>query len=264
LKKGFQIVDIAKCRRGNQLVDDCLDDSLLCTFSSGIVIALGFTVTGICERLLSIQMLISLFQADQIILFKASVFILLTEIKFHIHVNTADRINDFNHGIEADTGIVVNRNTEELGYGIHTRIDSINTGMRQLVIGIAQCRIGYQRISWYGNHIDMICDRIDNQQQIGVGTCLLIRRTGTVQTAQVNSKGLLGNVLLFLGLNGIGFGIGFQNLYIFLKILDVCFRHIVEGFRDRHCGHISLLHLIVECRIIHFLFGSIGADVLGN
>ena len=58
----------------------------------------------------------------------------------------------------------------------------------------------------------MICDRIDNQQQIGIGTRLLIRRTGTVQTAQVNGKGLLGNVLLFLGLNGIGFGIGFQNL----------------------------------------------------
>ena len=129
--------------------------------------------------------------------------------------------------------------------------------MRQLVIGIVQGRIGY------GNHIDMICDRIDNQQQIGIGTRLLIRRTGTVQTAQVNGKGLLGNVLLFLGLNGIGFGIGFQNLYIFLKILDVCFRHIVEGFRDCHCGYISLLHLIIECRIIHFLFGSIGADVLG-
>ena len=59
-------------------------------------------------------MLLSLFQADQIVLFKAAVFILLTEIKFHIHVNTADRIDDFNHGIKADTCIVVNRNAEEL------------------------------------------------------------------------------------------------------------------------------------------------------
>lgn len=70
-------------------------------------------MTGISECLLSIQMLLSLSgRSDRP--FKAAVFILLTEIKFHIHVNTADRIDDFNHGIKADACIVVNRNAEEL------------------------------------------------------------------------------------------------------------------------------------------------------
>ena len=201
-------------------------------------------------------MLLALFQTDQVLFLKASIFILFTEVNFHIHINTADRIDNFNQGIEAYTGIVINRDTEEVLYRFHTVFNPVVSGMRQLVVFIIVGGIRYVAVSWQRHHINVIRLRIDNQNQIRITSCLLVRTSHIIKSAQIDGEGILcdidigtagGIIFLFVGLN---------DIHTVRKAVNIGFGHIIIGIGNNKGIHRFQIQIAVQ------LFPCIGGIFL--
>ena len=127
--------------------------------------------------------------------------------------------------------------------------------MRQLVVFIIVGGIRYVAVSWQRHHINVIRLRIDNQNQIRITSCLLVRTSHIIKSAQIDGEGILcdidigtagGIIFLFVGLN---------DIHTVRKAVNIGFGHIIIGIGNNKGIHRFQIQIAVQRCIIQLFLG---------
>ena len=156
---------------------------------------------------------------------------------FYIHINTTKRINNLDKSGKVHTEIIVQRSIIEHTQCIHRNINTVNTGMSQLIRYTIGNRQGYKIITRcrHKQHLLGIC--IDRCNDIDIASRINDLTASGINTADIQTDNII-RICLFRciiwrsGVICLNLHINTQKIQFSDLILDICITFHVLKYRQ--------------------------------